>query len=38
VAAVGQDDGDYALGHAAEQVVAQLIIERANAIGPGVHG
>jgi len=25
-------------GEAAEQVLAQLIVERANAVGPGVHG
>jgi hypothetical protein len=29
----GRDDGE-----AAEQVLAQLIVERANAVGPGVHG
>jgi hypothetical protein len=25
-------------GNAAEQVVTQLIVERANAVGPGIHG
>jgi ABC-type amino acid transport substrate-binding protein len=25
-------------GNAAEQVLTQLIVERANAVGPGVHG